>query len=112
MKINLSPQSRDVGLEVLRAGDVLTINGEAFDFSPVGNGDTLPAAAIDSMWFAGPVERHEGELELTLFLPLPMNFSPAQAFPKPLLNVPDGQILFPAPLPSVITEAAVGEELE
>ena len=98
MKVNLSPQRREGGLDVVRMGQILIINGESFDFSSMGNGDTLPADAIRSPWFAGAVEMVDGELELTLFLPLPANFSPAQAFPKPLLNVPDGPVIFPQPL--------------
>lgn len=110
MKINLSPQSRDFGLEVVRTGQSLNINGEIFDFSPMAEGDTLPAGAIDSIWFAGPVEKRGGELELTLFLPLPVNFSPEQAFPQPLINVPDGPVVFPAPLPPAAKEEVIIEE--
>ncbi|MGC1328977.1 hypothetical protein, partial [Pseudomonas sp.] len=84
MKINLSPQRRDDTLEVACAGAVLTINGEAFDFSKMADGDTLPSSAISSPWFAGQVDNFGGELELTLILPLPANYSPEQAFPEPL----------------------------
>jgi len=87
-------------LAVVKAGDVLTINGENFDLSRVGEGDTLPASAISSHWFAGDVERVNGELILTLLLPNPWNYSPEQAFPVPLDNVPDGPVIFPAPLSS------------
>jgi len=112
MKINLSPQRRDDTLEVIKTGEVLTVNGEDFDLSSVGEGDTLPANAISSQWFAGPVDRIDGELVLTLLLPLPYNFSHAQAFPQPLIDVQNGVVVFPAPLPPVMTEAAVGEEVE
>lgn len=105
MRINLSPQRRDDTLEVIRSGDVLTVNGEPFDFSLMADGDTLPATAIASGWFCGSVEKQNGELELTLLLPLPVNFSQAQAFPVPLLNVPDGPVAFPAPLPDVEPES-------
>lgn len=98
MIINLCPQRRDDTLEVIKAGEVLTINGEKFDLSPIGEGDTLPQEAIDSIWFAGPVERVDGELILTLLFPNPLNYSPAQAFPVPLQNVPDGPVAFPGPL--------------
>jgi hypothetical protein len=99
MRINLSPQRRDDALEVVKAGDVLTLNGEPFDFSRMGDGDTLPGAAIQSEWFVGDVDRVNGELVLTLLLPNPWNYSPAQAFPVPLENVPDGPVIFPGPLP-------------
>jgi len=111
MKINLSPQLRGDTLAVVKNGEVLTVNGEEFDLSPIGCGDTLPASAITSPWFTGQVDRINGELVLTMILPLPDNYSPAQAFPHPLVNVPDGVVMFPAPLPPVITKEAIGEEL-
>jgi hypothetical protein len=100
MKIILVPQRRDDTLKVVKAGDVLTVNGEHFDFSPVGEGDTLPRGAIDSQWFAGDVERIDGELILTVLLPNPLNYSQEQAFPVPLHNVPDGRVFLPRPLPN------------
>ena len=98
MMIKLSPNRRDDNLQVVRAGDALVVNGVAFDFSQVAEGDTLPWAAIGSEWFAGDVERVNGQLVLTLWLPNPWNYSPEQAFPVPLQDVPDGVVLFPAPL--------------
>lgn len=111
MKIILSPQRRDDTLEVIKNGDVLTVNGEVFDLSPVGEGDTLPREAIDSIWFAGPVDRINGELVLTLMLPNPWNYSQEQAFPAPLENVPDGPVTLPGPLPAQPAES-VPEELQ
>lgn len=99
MKIQFTPQRRDDELVISKAGDVLTLNGEAFDFSQISNGDTLPVGAIKSTWFAGPVMRVNKELILTLVLPLPANFSQAQAFPDPLLKVADGVVVLPQPLP-------------
>lgn len=101
MKIILSPQRRDDTLEVIKAGDTLEVNGEAFDFTPMGDGDTLPSQAIDSVWFAGDVERVNGELIVTLLLPNPWNYSREQAFPVPLINVQDGPVVFPGPLSEV-----------
>lgn len=97
MRIVLSPQRRDDTLEVIKSGDILKVNGVRFDLSKVGEGDTLPQAAIDSLWFVGPVDRVNGELMLTLLLPNPWNYSQAQAFPVPLENVPDGPVAFPGP---------------
>ncbi|WP_223505514.1 hypothetical protein [Pseudomonas sp. GL-RE-29] len=106
MNIKLSPQRRDDTLEVSRAGATLIINGEAFDFSKMADGDSLPTSAINSPWFAGQVDNVGGELELTLILPLPVNYSPEQAFPVPLENVPNGPVVFPAPLPEPSTTTA------
>lgn len=104
MKINLTPQRREDTLEVIKQGNILVVNGETFDFSPMADGDTLPATAINSIWFLNKVERIGGELELTLLLPNPWNYSQEQAFPVPLVDVPDGPVLFPAPLPIAETE--------
>jgi hypothetical protein len=99
MIIKLTSVRNDESLAVVVAGDVLTVNGQAFDFSQVGQGDTLPRQAIKSPWFDADVERVDGQLVVTLLLPIPANYSPEQAFPVPLLNVPDGAVQFPAPLP-------------
>lgn len=106
MKITLSPQRREDTLEVIKRGDILTVNGEDFDFSPMGELDTLPREAISSVWFAGDVSRAGGELELTLLLPNPRNYSLDQAFPVPLLDVPDGPVALPQPLPAMVAPAA------
>lgn len=106
MIINLSPQRRDDTLVLTRAGDTLIINGEAFDFGKVGEGDVLPSDAVVSTWFAGPITRTSGELSLTLVLPLPINYSQAQAFPEPLILSADGPVVLPEPLPIPIVEEA------
>jgi hypothetical protein len=99
MRIKLTPSRRDDSLVVVRSGNILMVNGEAFDFSPMGDGDTLPRSAIQSEWFPGDVDKVDGELTLTLLLPIPPNYSPEQAFPVDLLSVVDGPLIFPAPLP-------------
>lgn len=96
MNIKFSPVRADEKLLVVAAGDSLSINGEVFDFSQLPEGATLPATAIDSRHFVGPVERINGELHLTLRLPHGPNPSRAVAFPEPLAVSEDG----PIPLPS------------
>ena len=102
MKIKLYPVSRDETLELLRSGSTLTVNGKSFDFSTMADGDTLPAAAIDSQWFVGSVEKIGSELELTIIIPLQANYSPEQAFPADLVGIPDGAVVLPHPLPDEI----------
>lgn len=96
MHITLSPVRLDETLTATRAGDVLTLNGEDFDFGPLPEGATLPAEAIDSEWIIGPVSRIAGELHLTLRLPHGPNPSQAVAFPEPIHVTEDGQIPLPA----------------
>lgn len=90
MIINLSPQRRDDTLQVEKLGDILTINGEVFDFSQLEEGDILPQEAINSYLFSSDVTRLDGELIVTLLFPIPANATEEQAFPCPLRNVRDG----------------------
>ena len=96
MKIILSPMRRDAQLTLSKSGDVLTINGEDFDFSGLPNGATLPLSAINSHWFAGDVTRDEaGELTVPLILPHGYNAPVETRFPAPLENVADGRVDLP-----------------
>jgi hypothetical protein len=99
MRIKLSPQRRDDSLSVVKTGKILTVNGEDFDFTRMVDGDTLPQTATSGIWFAGDIDQTAGELTLTLLMPLPVNYSPEQAFPVDLVDVPDGPVVFPQPLP-------------
>lgn len=105
MIIEFHPQRRDDTLEVVKNGDILTINGVDYDFGPLPDGATLPMGAVDCLWVAGPVHRSDGELIVPLLLPLPANPSPEQAFPDDLFDVQDGPVELPAPLPSVEAES-------
>lgn len=98
MQISFSPQRRNEPLQLSKTGDVLTVNGVSFDFSIVPEGATLPVDAIDSGWFAAPVERVEGELHVSLILPHGPNPSQAVAFPQPIIVNEDGPIAVPSDL--------------
>ncbi|WP_268797504.1 hypothetical protein [Pseudomonas huanghezhanensis] len=104
MIIKLSPSRRDDTLTVEKRGDALILNGEAFDLARLPDGGTLPSTAIDSPWFAGDVHRQGGELVVTLILPLPINYSPAQAYPDDLVDVADGDVVLPGALPLELYE--------
>ena len=92
---NWNPQRRDDSLSVVKQGDTLIVNGTEYDFSSIPEGATLPAEAIDSDLFSGPVERVGGELVLTLTLPHGPNPSKAVAFPEPINVVADGPVALP-----------------
>lgn len=104
MRIQFSPVRMDGTLTVTKAGDKLTVNRRVFDFSVIPEGATLPADAIDSEWFAGPVERIDGVLMVTLRLPHGPDASEQMRFPQPLENVQDGIVPVPA------EEATDGED--
>jgi len=102
MNINLSPVMMAKTLMLVKTGDTLTINGELFDFSALPDGATLPFGSVASEWVFGDVSRTSGELDITITLPLPDNYSQEQAFPVPLLNVSDGIVALPQPLEMMV----------
>lgn len=95
MIINLTPQRRDDTLVVVKSGDVLTLNGDVVDLSGIPDGATLPASAIDNEFFFDKIERIDGELHISLFLPHGKNPQSHVAFPEPIINPPDGEIDLP-----------------
>ena len=107
MRISFSPHRRDYTLEVHKQGDVLTINAEAFDFSDLPNGATIPDGTVPCPWIVGPVERINGGVSLTLLLPHGPNPSQAVAFPETLVNPANGKLAIPfdpPPEPETIPE--------
>ena len=95
MYITLIPQRRDDSMAASKQGDTLTINGEAFDFSVIPYGATLPASAVYCEFIAGDVERINGVLHITLLLPHGADASESARFPAPIINPPDGPLEFP-----------------
>lgn len=106
MIISFYPQCRSDTVTISKAGDVLTINGEAFDFSSLPNGATIPEGSIPCPWIKGPVERIGGEIHLALILPHGWRPSPAVAFPASLTVMADGPVAIPHDLPPEIEELA------
>jgi len=104
MHIKLNPQRRDDQLTVIKSVDILTINGETFDLSVIPEGATLPADAIDSEFFSGPVERIDGVLHITLTLPHGPNPQQHVAFPADIVNPPDGEIELPKNIEGEVVE--------
>jgi hypothetical protein len=107
MRISFSPQRRDDSLEVSKAGDVLTIKGQVFDFSSLPDGGAIPAGEVPCEWITGPVERVGGELHLTLILPHGANPSAAVAFPAEIVGPTDGPIAVPFDAPAMEEPADV-----
>lgn len=95
MKIALSPMRRDDRLELVKTGDVLSINGEDFDFSTLPEGATLPQAAVTCDWLASDVTREDGALQLTLILPHGTNAPLATLFPEQMILTSDGPVALP-----------------
>ena len=95
MIINLSPQRRDDAISVVKSADILTINGEVFDFTALPDGATIPAGEVPCPWIVGPVHRVAGDLQLTVLLPVGPSPSQAEAFPDPIADPADGPIALP-----------------
>lgn len=56
------------------AGSVLSVNGTAYDFGPLGEGEVLPASAIggSGAWLRSTeITRWEGALRLCVVMPFP-----------------------------------------
>ena len=95
MIINLSPQVRDDSLTVSKQGETLVINGENYDFSQLTEGATLPRDAINCDYIVSDVARVNGDIELTILLPISANASEAARFPAPLNVVSAGEVVLP-----------------
>ncbi len=95
MRINLTPMRHEGALTVTKSGDILTINGEAYDFSSLPDGATIPSGIVPCEWITGPVMRISGDLHLTLILPHGPKPTPAQTFPEAIVNPADGVIALP-----------------
>jgi len=95
MHITFNPVRRDEALTLSKTGDVLTINGQAFDFGPLSDGAELPRDAVVSDFIAGSVRREGGDLHLSLILPHGANAPEATRFPEPVTVSEDGPITMP-----------------
>lgn len=95
MLIKFSPKRAGTELAVRVMGDAISLNGQAFNFTQLPEGATLPAAAINSDYFTGSVERINGELHITMRLPHGANPPQHVAFPEPIHVTQDGPVKLP-----------------
>lgn len=95
MHITLTPVRGDTPRHLHRKGDVLTVDGEAYDFSGLPEGATLPRDAVTGDWLASDVERVGGALRMTVILPHGADAPAATRFPAPVIDPPDGAVILP-----------------
>ena len=95
MIINLSPIRDDNDLVVAVHGDILTLNGEDFDFGPLEEGDSLTTGAVASPLVVGEVTRLDGEIVVTILLPHGQYAQDAARFPAPVHVLEDGAVALP-----------------
>jgi len=96
MKIKLIPILSDQKPpQVYVNENTVRINDEAFDFSELPNGYSLPSSAVGSDWFTGEIERSEsGEITVSLILPHGDDAAENVRFPESL-EVEDGWVPLP-----------------
>lgn len=83
-----------VDFVVFVQGSVLTINTEAFDFSFMDKGSTLPREAVESPHLASDVVCDDaGVITLTLLVPIGPNPTEAEAFPPMLEGKKYGKVI-------------------
>lgn len=83
-----------IDFAVFVQGAVITINGEAFDFSFMEKGSTLPASAIASERFTGDVVcDDDGVINVTLVAPIGPNATEAEIHPAPLTGKKYGKVI-------------------
>ena len=115
MKLSFTPTRTNTQYELSVSGDVLTIDGETFDFGPLPDGATLPQSDVACPWLASDVERIDGEICLTLMLPHGANAPEETRFPE-MVTVAEGAVVLPPynlePEPEVETEVETEVELE
>lgn len=92
MRLSFSPMRRDDALHLVRFGDVLEINGEAFDFSSLPEGAYLPQTAVQSDWLASDVTRKDGAIRMTLILPHGAAAPHKRLFPDPITVDKNGPV--------------------
>ncbi|EJN04222.1 hypothetical protein [Phyllobacterium sp. YR531] len=95
MKITFSPIVMDATLTLSKSGDILTINGEQFDFTDLPDGGTIPSGIIPCDFICGEVSRINGKINLTLALPHGLNPSQHVAYPRCIRDAADGDIAVP-----------------
>ena len=95
MYITLSPQIREGSLKASIKGDILTINGVSYDFTPLLEGSSLSSDAIDCVYIIDKVTRKNGVISLTLLLPIGFDAPTGASFPQPINAIQDGVINFP-----------------
>lgn len=102
MIINLSPTPSDEEAPVVVVtGQVITVNGEDFDFGIVPAGYTLPRGAVDSPWFENSevIRDHDGNLTVTMRFPYPDGAGEDMRFPAPITVTEDGPLDLPTYTP-------------
>lgn len=94
MKISFTPQRGPTPMTLAVSNDILTIDGEAFDFSGIPDGATVPRDAVSCGSLVSDIERIDGEICLTLILPHGAKAPIETRFPEPIIATA-GEVTLP-----------------
>ncbi|MCP4824949.1 MAG: hypothetical protein GY892_12670 [Shimia sp.] len=95
MQITFSPMRPEARLTLSCRGECLYVNGTAYDFSDLAEGDSHQPDGPESAVFAAPVRRCEGCVQVTLVLPHGPNASQETLFPDVQNTPTEGEIAVP-----------------
>lgn len=95
MIIKLVSTRSDAPLEIIKMGEALIINGVILDFGPLPDGATLPALAVGCECINDPVERVNGDLVVTITMPVGPYGGRLSWYPIDIINPPDGRVALP-----------------
>ena len=95
MKINLSPMLSDESTAISVKNDVLTVNSQAFDFSQLPEGATLPQQAVGSHLIRSDVTRSGGQIVVSVLFTHKADASDAARFPQPIITTKNGPVELP-----------------
>lgn len=94
-KIALSPQLSNAALQLVKNGNMLTINGNSYDFSHMNNGDMIPPEAISDPNIIGAISKENGVVKLTILMPYSNpDADESVTFPEPIVMDVDGELAF------------------
>lgn len=96
MILTFSPVFDDDDITLAVEGDVLVIDGQRLDFSPLPEGGALPRDAIACPRIAGSVRREGGEIYVTVELPHGRNAPAERLYPAVMAVTSDGPVTLPA----------------
>ena len=81
---------------VSTVGDIITVDGQSYDFSALPEGAELPLGAVDCGLINGPVRREGGMLIVPLIAPCAGGHLPQEMWhPDPIDVAEDGPVTLP-----------------
>jgi len=106
MNVRFSPMRHEETLALSKSGDILTVNGDPFDFSTIPEGTGLSPDDMPSDWITQVDRDVSGKLTVTMILPIAADAPMEARFPEALADVADGAVPLPGAGPDHATTAS------